>query len=196
MATVGIRGVDTLRGEVVELLEIGVHYYLLLVGVLEWLGARDGAFTAGCDGRAAPETSNVSTQDIHKDSLGNVVGVVSRYDLVHSEQSSPAIQSLATENAAEGAVVPAADRGHDAVHRPAVEVLVREDLQRDPVLTLVPPNRLQGVVSIPGDPLVDGEQEQVQSVVVTLVQCLHEVGQHRGVLPARRSDGHHVSPFE
>ena len=196
VATVGIGRVDALCGEVVELLEVGIHYYLLLVGVLEWLGARDGTFTTGGDGSAASQTSHVSPEDIHEDSLGNVVRVVSSHDLVHTEDRCPAVKSLPTEDAAEGAVVPAADRRHDAVHSPAVEVLVGEYLERDPVLALVPPHRLQGVVSVACDPLVDGEKKQVQSVVVPLVQGLHEIGQHRGVLATRRSDGYYVTSLE
>ena len=196
MATVGVGRVDTLSGEVVELLEVGVHYNFLLVGVFEGLGARDGSLTTGGDGRAAPQTSHVSTQDIHEDRLGNVVGVVSRHDLVNSQHGRSTIQSLSTKHPAERAVVSEADGRHDAVHGPAVEVLVGEDLQRDPVLTLVPPDGLEGVVSVTSDPLVDGEQEKVQPVVVALVEDLHEVGQHRGVLPARRSDGYHVASRE
>ena len=42
MTPVGIGRVDALGGEVVELLKIGVHHDLLLVGVLERLRTRDG----------------------------------------------------------------------------------------------------------------------------------------------------------
>jgi hypothetical protein len=37
---VGVGGIDALGGEVVELLEVGVHYNLLLISILERLAAR------------------------------------------------------------------------------------------------------------------------------------------------------------
>lgn len=44
VASVSVRRVDTLRRKVVELLEVSIHHNLLLVSVLERLGAREATF--------------------------------------------------------------------------------------------------------------------------------------------------------
>lgn len=75
----------------------------------------------------------------------------------------------APEHAAERAVVLGADLPHDGVHRPAVELLVRQHLQRDAVRRLVALDRLQRVVAVPRDALVDRQQEEVEAVAVRFV---------------------------
>lgn len=91
-------------------------------------------------------------------------------------------------------VVLQADLAHDLVHRPAVQVSIGHDHQRDLVLVLVALHRLhaasqhapaplagfphfQRVVAVAGDPLVDGEEEEVEAVVVTQVQQRQHVRQ-------------------
>ena len=95
---------------------------------------------------------------------------------------------LTAKHPAKGAVVLEADFLDDLVHRPAVELLVGEDRQRQPVLVPVPLDRLETVVPVAGDALVDGDEHQVQAVVEALVQRLHHVGEDRGIFAARGTD--------
>ena len=176
VAAVRVGAVDALRAKVVQLLEVSVHHDLLLVRVLERLAARDHgaallALLRGLpgprgDGRAALQPSDVPAQDVHDDGLGDVVRVVPRHDLGHAELHRPAVQRLAPEHPAEGAVVLEPHLGDDLVHGPAVQVLVGEDLQRNLVLVSVPLHGLQTVVPVAGDALVNGQQNQLQLVVV------------------------------
>ena len=69
-------GVNALRGEVVQLLEVGVHHDLLLVGVLEGLDPRQGAVLPSDDLGTAPQAGQVPPQQIEQHSLGNIVGIV------------------------------------------------------------------------------------------------------------------------
>ena len=62
------------------------------------------------------------------------------------------------------------DCGDNFVHGPPVELLVGEDLERELVLVAVPLDRLQAVVAVPGDALVDGQQEQVEAVVISEIK--------------------------
>ena len=55
-------------------------------------------------------------------------------------------------------------------------------------LVPVPLDRLEAVVPVAGDALVDGDEHHVQAVVEALVQGLHHVGQHRGVFAARSAN--------
>lgn len=97
------------------------------------------------------------------------------------EQLGASLERLTPKDAAEGAVVLDARRPDDLVHRPAVEVLVGEDLQRKCVVDAVLLYRLQRVVPVAGDALVDGEERQLQAVVVPLVEQLEDVREDGGV---------------
>jgi len=55
--------------------------------------------------------------------------------LVSLHKSCAPVQSLPPEDSAEGAVILVADGPHNIVHRPAIELLVRQDLQRDKCIT-------------------------------------------------------------
>lgn len=63
-ATGGKGCVDALRGEVVQLLEVGIHHDLFLVGVLERLHTREGAVLTRDDVHAAAQTA------FYKDTTG------------------------------------------------------------------------------------------------------------------------------
>ena len=78
MATISIGGVDTFSGKVVQLLKVSVQNNFFLICIFEGLAARHDAFTlAGCgDGRAAAQTSYVPSQDVHHNSLCNVISIV------------------------------------------------------------------------------------------------------------------------
>jgi len=83
-----------------------------------------------------------------------------------------------------------ADFFHDLVHRPpVVQVSIRQDRQGDAVLGLIALDGRQGVVPVPRDALIDGQEAQVQAVGVAGVQQGQQVGEHSRVLTARRGDG-------
>lgn len=65
-----------------------------------------------------------TTPTVHKHSLGNIVSVMTRDDVVYIQHRSSPVKGLSAEHATEGAVVLFADLGDDCVHRPAVEVVV------------------------------------------------------------------------
>ena len=97
---------------------------------------------------------NVSPENVHHDGLGNVVSVVARHDLIDPELHGAPVQRLSPEDSAEGAVVLETNLGHDLVHRPAVQILVRQDLERYSILVSVPLHCLQRVVSVAGNSFV------------------------------------------
>ncbi len=74
---------------------------------------------------------------VHKDRLCDVVGIVAGYDVVYTERSSTAVQRLPPEDPAKRAVVLLSDRRDDPVHRPSVQLVVGEDLERHVVLLLI-----------------------------------------------------------
>lgn len=195
VAAVGVRRVDALRAEVEERLETGVEDDLLLVGVLERFAAGNAPaqvstaslslplllIVIGDDVRGATQASNVPAKNVHQNRLGDVVRIVpGGYHRALHQLGAP-LEGLAAKDAAEGAVVADASGADDLVHRPAVEVLVGEDLEGQGVVDAILLDRLQRVVPVAGDALVDGQQLQVEAVVVAVVQQLENVGEHGGV---------------
>ncbi len=65
--------------------------------------------------------------------------------------------------------------------------LVGHDAQRDVVLLLVTLNRLERVVTVPRDPLVDREQHEIEPVVVFLVEEFEHVREHGRVCVGEES---------
>ena len=193
VAAVGVRRVDALRAEVEERLETGVEDDLLLVGVLERFAAGNAPaqvstaslalllIIVGDDVRGATQASNVPAENVHQNRLGDVVRIVPGGYHRALHQLGAALEGLAAKDAAEGAVVADASGADDLVHRPAVEVLVGEDLEGQGVVDAILLDRLQRVVPVAGDALVDGQQLQVEAVVVAVVQQLENVGEHGGV---------------
>lgn len=68
-------------------------------------------------------------------------------NVVDGEGRGAAVEGLTAKDAAEGAVVLAADLCDNGVHGPAVQLVVAEDLERKAVLHLVALDRL-GSVSV------------------------------------------------
>lgn len=110
--------------------------------------------------------------------------------LVHFQHHGSSVQRLSAKHTTERAVILQAHLLHDGIHRPAVQLFIRHDLQRQLILLLVPFHRLQGIVSVTRDALIHRQQQKVQPVIVALVQDLHHMGQDGGVLPTRGTDGH------
>ena len=59
------------------------------------------------------------------------------YDVVNFERGGAAVQGLPAEDTAERAVILLSDCRNDAVHRPSVQLVVGEDLERHVVLLLI-----------------------------------------------------------
>lgn len=107
---------------------------------------------------------------------------------VDFQESSASIKCLATEDAAESAIVFETDNINDLVHSPSVEVLVRDDFERESVLNLVAMNGLERVVAVAGDSLVDGEEEEMEAVIVVAVEFGENVSEDGGILAAGSTD--------
>jgi len=135
------------------------------------------------------EPGNISPQEIEENGLGNVIGVVASHEFVHLQESSSSIKSLATEDATESAVVFEANNVNDLVHGPSVQVLVGNNLKRELVLKVVSMNGLERVIAVAGDSLVDGQEEEMEAVIVKAVEFGEDVGKDGGILAARSTDG-------
>jgi hypothetical protein len=95
-------------------------------------------------------------------------------------------------------VVLLADLADNLVHRPAVELVVAQNLERQAVLDLIlldglysisfscssrirRRTHLERVVAVSGNAFVDRKQKQVQAIVVPLIQRRHDMRKHRRV---------------
>lgn len=186
-----IRGKErkvTFGGKVIELLEISIHDNLLLVSILERFASGNGAILTGGYRGASTQSGNISSEEVEEDGLGNIIGIVPSNDFVHFQERSTSVKGLSTEDAAESAIVFQTNHSHDLVHSPSVEVLVRYHFEREPVLNLVPVNSFQRVVAVAGDALVDGEEEEMEAVIVEAVELGEDVGKDGGILSARSAD--------
>lgn len=134
------------------------------------------------------ETHHLSRRRSHKHMLEKTL--LACADLVHLQHHGSSVQRLPAKHTTESAVVLQAHLLHDGVHRPAVQLFIRHDLQRQLILLLVPLHRLQGIISVTRDALIHRQQQEVQPVLIALVQELHHMGQDGRVLPARGTDGH------
>lgn len=174
-----------------------VEHDLLLVGVLEGLTPLDlRRGRVGHDARPPRQTGQVAAQQVHHDRLRDVVRVVARDDVLDAESGRAAVEGLAAEHPAVRAVALLPHLRDDLVHRPAVQLVVSDDLQRHVVLHRVPLHGLQTVVPVPFDPLVDGQQDQLEAVVVALVQGLQDGRKDGAVLAAAGADGDALATVE
>lgn len=117
-------------------------------------------------------------------------------EFVDLQESSTSIKGLATEDAAESAVVFEANDVNDLVHGPSVQVLVGNHLERELVLKVVPMNGLERVITVAGDSLVDGQEEEIEAVIMEAVEFGEDVGKDGGILAARSTDGNAVAGDE
>ncbi len=113
-----------------------------------------------------------------------------RRHLGRPDQVRAPVERLPPEHTAKRAVVLRADRLHNIIHGPTVEVFVREHVERNAVRLLVALDRVERVVSVARDALVDRQQTQVEAVVIPLVQQCDDVGEDRRIFPARSRQGH------
>lgn len=117
-------------------------------------------------------------------------------EFVDLQESSTSIKGLATEDATESAVVFEANDVNDLVHGPSVQVLVGNHLERELVLKVIPMNGLERVVAVAGDSLVDGQEEEMEAVIVEAVEFREDIGKDGGILAARSTDGDAVTGGE
>jgi hypothetical protein len=188
VASIRVRRVDALGGEVVESLEVGVHDYLLLVCVLERFTAGNGTLHARRDRGAALESTDISAEYVHEHRLGYVVSIVASHELVHSQEHSATIERLSPKHATEGAVVFAAHLFDNLVHGPAVQLLISDHFERQIVVELVAFDTLERVVAVTGDAFVNGEQDELDAVVMSFVELLEHIGEHGRVLATASTD--------
>lgn len=106
------------------------------------------------------------------------------------------VQRLPPEDAAVGAVALFADLCHDLVHGPAVELVVADDGEGEGVLQSVAFDAFEAVVAVAFDAFVDGEQDEVEAVVVALVEGLEDRGEDGGVFAAGGADGDALAAVE
>lgn len=140
--------------------------------------------------RASTESRNVTAQHIHEDRFRHIVGIVTRHNHVETQSNCGAIESLTSEDAAEGAVVLQPDLLDNLVHSPAVELSIGENGERHRVLLVggVSPNRRQRVVAIAADAFVDRDELELESVAMAIVERTHEACQDGRVFAARCAD--------
>ena len=86
------------------------------------------------------------------------------------------VKCLPPEYPAVGAISLFANLRHHLVHGPAVEFVVAEDLKRHVVLDGVSLDSLEAVVAVAVDAFVDGEEGEVEPVVVALVEGFEDGG--------------------
>lgn len=75
---------------------------------------------------------------VHEYGLRDVVSIVTGDYMVDVQHRSTSVQGLTSEYATERAVVLLPDLGDNGVHSPAIELVVRQYLQRHVVLLLIP----------------------------------------------------------
>jgi hypothetical protein len=121
-----------------------------------------------------PQARNVPPQQIHEHRLSHIIRIVPRGDAVSACERRAAVQRLPPEDAAEGAVVAQTRRVDDLVHGPAIQLLVGGNDEGEAAGVAVGAHRVQRVVAVASDALVDGQQLQPQAVVMAAIQ----EGQH------------------
>ncbi|OSS54061.1 hypothetical protein B5807_01135 [Epicoccum nigrum] len=133
---------------------------------------------------------------VHEHRLGDIVRIVSSHNVPDAQPRCTTVQRLSPEHSAIRAVPLLAHLLHHLVHSPPIQLRIPQDRQRHVVLLRVPLDRLQTIVSVPFDALVDRQQHEIQPVVVALVQCFEYRSQHRRVLAARSADGDALAALE
>lgn len=135
------------------------------------------------DGRAPPEPGNIPTKDVHEHRLGNIIRIMACEDVVGLHKCRASIKCLAPEDPAESTVVLLTDCLDDGVHGPpSVELFIADDLEGERVLDLIPLDRFKRVVPVPTNSLVNGKQKKIETVIMSIVKSLDDVGQDGGVL--------------
>jgi hypothetical protein len=127
----------------------------------------------------------VSALTVHENCLRDIVCVVSRHHVPHAQPRGPAIQRLPSEHAAVCAVALLAHLLYDLVHSPAIQLSISQYRQVHLVLLRISLDRLQAIISVTLDALVDGQQYEVETIIISLVQCLEHASQYSAVLAAR-----------
>jgi len=106
------------------------------------------------------------------------------------------VERLPPEDAAVGAVALVADLRDDLVHGPAVEFVVADDGEGQGVLQSVALDGFEAVVAVAFDAFVDGEEDEVEAVVVALVEGFEDRSEDGGVFAAGGADGDALAALE
>jgi hypothetical protein len=98
------------------------------------------------------------------------------------------IQCLSPEDPTEGTVIRQPNDFDDLIHAPAIQLLVAEYGEWEFVRLLVVLDGLEGVVPVARDSLIDGEEVELESVIVLPIEVREDVRQDGGVLATRCGD--------
>ncbi len=119
-----------------------------------------------------------SSEEIHKNGLGDVVGIVSGHDMLDTQHFGTAIESLSPKDAAVRAVPLLADRLDNLVHCPSIELIISNNLEWHVVVNSIPLDGLKRIVSVAPDALVDTQENQVQAVFMSFIESLKHRSQN------------------
>lgn len=110
-------------------------------------------------------------------------------DVLDAQTGSTTIESLPSEDTAVSAVALLPDLGDDLVHCPAVELVVADYGEWHVILDCISLHGLKGVISITFYAFVDGEEEEIEAIVVAFIEGFEDGGQDGGVFTSRSANG-------
>jgi len=113
--------------------------------------------STSCNLHALTQPEKISSQQVHIDCLGYIVGIMAGQDFISFYKLSASIKSLPPENATESAVICQTDYFDDLIHGPAVEVFIGDYSQGKLVSFFVLFDGLEGVVSVTCDSFIYGK---------------------------------------
>ena len=119
-----------------------------------------------------------------------------RHDMLDAQPRRAAIQRLATKHPAICTIPLLPHLRDDLVHRPAVQLIVADNLKLHPILHRVALHGLEAVIAVALDPLVDAEQDEIQAVVMSGIECLEHGCENGAVFSAGRTDGDSLAALE
>lgn len=113
-----------------------------------------------------------------------------------AKSRSTTIEGLPSKHTTVRAIPLLANLRHHLVHAPSVQLAVAHDTQLHPVLDRIALHRLERVVAVARDALVDREEHKFDAVVVPRIECFEDGGEHGGVLAAGGADCDAVAAAE
>lgn len=145
--------------------------------------------TCGYNGCGTSESWKIAAQQVHHDSLSNVVSIVTCDDVFDAQLCRTSVEGLTSKYSTVGAIAFLPYLSHNLIHCPAVELVISHDLKRHAILGCIPLHRLEAVISIALDALVDGEKDKIQAIVVSFIQSLQDRGENGRIFSTRGPDG-------
>lgn len=125
---------------------------------------------------------------IHQHRLRNIIRVVSRDHMPNPQPTRTPIQRLPPKHAAISAIPLLPHLLDNLIHCPAIQLGVAQNRKLHTILLCIPLYRLETVVAVALDALVDTQQYQVETIVVPLVEGFENRGQDRRVFAPGGAD--------